>query len=336
MSTTTTTSQFIEYSLTVGMSAMEGRGFYYPTDTAIGKDGKFYVVNRSLETIDRGIRITMCDIESEYYGTFGSYGDGDGQFYWASGASSDSQGCIYITDEYLNRVSVFDPEGKFLRKWGSLGSGNGKMDGPSGIATDIEDNIYVSDTHNGQVQKFTSDGQFLETFGKGKLQLPWGLTVAQSGDIYVSDWGNDRIQRFTTNGELIGSYGESGREDGQFLRPSGVAVDDQGNMYIADWGNERVQVLDSEGSFVMKTRGESTLSAWAENFLRINTEEADARSRADLEPHIDFFDENDPHEESSHIEKYFWAPMSIKIDSSGKLYITESNRHRIQIFQKSS
>ena len=86
----------------------------------------------------------------------------------------------------------------------------------------------------------------------------------------------------------------------------------------------------------MKTRGEATLSTWAENFLRINTEEADARSRADLEPDIDFFEQDDPHEESSHIEKYFWAPMSIKLDSSGRLYVTESNRHRIQVFQKNS
>ena len=46
--TLTTKTGFIEYSMTVGLSAMEGRGFYYPCDTAIGKDGRFYVVNRSL------------------------------------------------------------------------------------------------------------------------------------------------------------------------------------------------------------------------------------------------------------------------------------------------
>ena len=74
------------------------------------------------------------------------------------------------------------------------------------------------------------------------------------------------------------------------LRPASVAVDGDGYIYVADWGNERVQVLDPGGAFVMKTRGEATLSKWAENFLRINNEEADARSRADLEPEIDLFD----------------------------------------------
>ena len=41
-------------------------------------------------------------------------------------------------------------------------------------------------------------------------------------------------------------------------------------------------------------------------------------------------------EESSHIEKLFWAPVSIKLDDSGRLYVTESNRHRIQIYRRVS
>ena len=324
----------IEYELTVGLSAMEGRGFYYPSDTAIGKDGRFYVVNRSLETVVRGVRVTMCDIDSEYHGVFGAYGEDDGQFMWASCAAIDSEGRVYVTDEYLARVSVFDPDGKFLHKWGAIGAGSGELDGPSGIAIDGEDTVYVSDTHNGRVQRFTADGRHLLTFGSGELDLPWGLTVAPSGDVYVADWGNDRIARFSPSGELVGSYGRAGRGDGELLKPASVAVDDGGYIYVADWGNERVQVLDPGGAFVMKTRGEATLSKWAENFLRINNEEADARSRADLEPEVDLFDPDDPHEESSQVEKLFWAPISVKLDSSGQLLVTESNRHRIQIFRK--
>ena len=114
--------------------------------------------------------------------------------------------------------------------------------------------------------------------------------------------------------------------------PAGVAVGPDGTLYIADWGNERVQVFDSKGNFVYKTRGQATLSEWAENFLSINTEEADARSRSNLEPEIEFFND-DPHEESSHIEKLFWSPLSIKLDAEGLLYIVDGNRHRIQIYQ---
>ena len=110
-------------------------------------------------------------------------------------------------------------------------------------------------------------------------------------------------------------------------------VDEDGYVYVADWGNERVQVLDSHGALVMTLRGEATLSKWAQDFLNTNVEEATARAKADLEPDLESV-EDDSFEHSSQIEKYFWAPVSVKLDAADRLYVTESNRHRIQIYQK--
>ena len=189
-------------------------------------------------------------------------------------------------------------------------------------------------THNNRIQKFTANGRFLLRFGLD-LSLPWGLTVDARDEVYVADWGNDCIQKFSTEGVHLATYGTSGGGDGEFHHPAGVAVDDQGYIYVADWGNERVQVLDPDGGFVIKLRGEATLSKWAENFLSINVEEGKARATANLEPEIEYF-VDDPHEESSHIEKYFWSPCSVKLDGAGRLYVTESNRHRIQVFNRSA
>ena len=75
-SETKASAEFLEYFMTLGMTVMEGRGFYYPVDTAIGQDSRLYVVNRSLDNVARGVRVTMCDIDSEYYGNFGSFGLG--------------------------------------------------------------------------------------------------------------------------------------------------------------------------------------------------------------------------------------------------------------------
>ena len=328
---------FLQYALTVGMSTMEGRGFYFPVDTAIGKDGRLYVVSRSLD-LTIGVRVTMCNSESEYFGTFGSFGEGDGQFIWPSGAVVDSQGRVYVSDEHLHRISVFDQSGEFLSKWGTQGTGAGELDVPSSIAVDRQDNLYVSDTYNHRIQKLTADGRFILSFGSkgdgvGQLNLPWGVTLDAKGDVYVADWGNDRIQKFSPEGAHIANYGVSGDGDGEFHRPASVAVDGEGYIYVADWGNERVQVLDPQGGFVIKLRGQAALSEWAANFLRINVEEAEARSRANLEPKIEYF-VDDPHEESSHIEKYFWSPASVKLDGAGTLYVTESNRHRIQVYKR--
>ena len=330
---------FLRYSLTIGLSTMQGRGFSFPADTAVGKDGRLYTVNRA-DHAPAQIRVTMYDLDSRYFGTFGSFGEGGGQFVGPTAIAVDSLGQVYITDEYTHRVVVFDAAGESAGSWGVHGAGPGELDSPSGLAFDRDDNLYVADHRNHRVQKFTSDGRFLLQFGSegsgaGQLDLPWGVTVDARGEVYVADWRNDRVQRFSPDGELLGCYGASGRGDGQLLRPSSVAVDDEGYLYVADWGNERVQVLDPDGGFVMKLRGSATLSKWADEFFGSNVEEAQARDTADLEPDVDLFG-GDPHEESAHIEKLFWAPVSVKLDGDGRLYVTESNRHRVQIYERAS
>ncbi len=326
----------LEYALTIGIVAMEGRGFEYPTDTVAAKNGRLYVLNTSRNFGERGVRITVVDLESEYYGTFGRHGHGDGQLISPIGAAEDSQGRIYVSDDYTHRITAFDYDGNFVSKWGAHGADEGELDGPSGVAFDVDDNLYVADTHNNRVQKFTGSGEFLLAFGsqgssEGQLNLPWGVTVAPDCDLYVADWGNDRIQRFSPQGDFVAAYCRSGRGDGELQRPSGVAVDERGYIYVSDWGNERVQVLDADGNPLQVLRGQATLSKWAANFLETNREEGEARASADLEPSLDI---DDPHAESAHVEKLFWSPMSVKLDETGRLYVTEGNRHRLQIYRR--
>ena len=332
-------TEFLRYSRTVGMTAMRGRGFHYPVDSAMAGDGRIYVVSRSSE---RGpaenVRVTVLNIEGEYFGVFGVRGDGDGEFLWPCGIAIDGDGRVYVSDEQLHRITIFTASGDFVSSWGTHGSGQGELDGPSGIAFDPDDNLLVSDARNHRVQRFTRDGRVLSEFGahgtrEGQFDLPWGLTTNADGEVFVADWGNDRVQRFSADGRFVAQHGSSGRGDGEFVKPASVAVDHDGYIYVADWGNERVQVLDPAGRVVQKLRGEATHSKWAEDFLRVNVEEAGARERADLEPETEFFND-DPHEESSHIEKLFWGPVSVMLDAEERLYVTETNRHRLQVFDR--
>lgn len=329
----------LEYLTTLGIIAMEGRGFEYPTDMVAASNDRLYVANRSRDLGERGVRITVLDIHSEYYGTFGHFGEAHGQLVSPMCIAEDSSGNIHVTDDYTHRISAFQADGSFISSWGIYGSAESQINGPSGIAFDSSDNLYVSDTHNNRIQKFTSDGEFMLAFGsagngEGDLNLPWGVHIAPNGDAYVADWGNDRIQRFSPDGEFVAAYGAPGRADGELLRPSGVAVDECGYIYISDWGNERLQVLDADGGFIQSLRGDAGLSKWAANFLEINREEGQARAKANLEPTLHLPDPNDPHAQSAHIEKLFWAPMSVKLDGAGRVYVTEGNRHRIQVYQR--
>ena len=325
----------LAYDRTIGFTAMVGRGFYYPTDSAAGDDGRLYVLNRSLEPDPRGVRVTVMDLDEEYFGTFGAHGEGDGQFISPLSITIDREQRVFVSDVYLNRITAMSTGGEFIESWGSGGVGDGQLDGPCGLAFNSANELLVVDHRNNRVQRFTADGQYLDKFGDagsdaGQFNLPWGIFVSSDDYILVADWGNDRVQKLTPDGEFVTAYGTSGRGEGEFHRPASVCVDEDGYIYVADWGNHRVQVLDPDGGFVQSLRGQATVSKWAQDWLDTNVEEAAARGRSNLDLPPDLFD-GDPHEESSHIEKYFWGPSSVTLDGD-HLYVVDSSRHRVQVF----
>ena len=327
----------ITYQRTIGMSVMEGKGFYYPADSAFGPDGRIYVLNRSLELAGRGrgMRVAVCDSSDNYHGEWGSFGDGPGQFMWPSAICVTSDGQVIIADEHLNKVMVFTSGGDFIEEWGTLGSGEGFLDTPSGLAVNEKNELFVSDTYNHRLQVFSTSGHFLRSFGQNEgLEMPWRLSLGPDENVYVADWGNDRICVYTQEGTFLRLFGASGSGDGAFNKPCAVVSSKSGKIFVCDWGNERVQVFDQEGNFLELTLGESDLSPWAENFLTVNVEEGKGRLNSNLDKtNIPFADPTDRHEVSSHIEKFFWSPMSVSIGPDGLLYVTESNRHRIQVFE---
>ena len=73
----------LRYGLTLGITAMEGRGFSNPVDLAVSSDDRVYVLSRTNPLQPEGIRVGVLDLDSGYYGDFGSYGSGEGQFVWA-------------------------------------------------------------------------------------------------------------------------------------------------------------------------------------------------------------------------------------------------------------
>lgn len=341
MTTLTANKTFaLKYVKTIGINnnGFNGRGFTNPNDLAFSKDGRIFVMNRCDYARISAVRVGICNFEEEYLEEFGSGGSGDGQFVFPTAMAFDSHDRLYITDESSHRISIFDSSGNFVSKWGEFGCSDGEINGPAGIAIDSEDTIYISDQHNHRIQKFTTDGQFLSKWGEygskeGQLNLPWGLTTDIVGNVYVADWRNHRVQKFSPNGRVISSFGEFGSGDGQFRNPSSVAVDSEGYIYVADWGNERVQVLGSDGSFQVALRGEATVSLWAREFLDSNLDEDRERVKANLTPELPP-ENTDPYYISSQTEPYFWGPISVKLDTEDRLYVTETNRHRFQIYQK--
>ena len=334
-------SSVFKYFLTLGIVAMEGRGFEYPKDTWMSNSGRIYVPSQSRDYGERGVRITMLDINSEFFGTFGHYGTDPGRLISPTSITANAEQELFICDDYTDLVSVFDVEGKFIRRWGQSGTEPGYLSGPSSISFDSDWNLLISDTRNHRIQKFSQDGELIALYGnegRGEVEfdLPWGITCDTANNIYVCDWGNNRIQKLDVNGKYIGEFTSAGSRPNVLNHPSSIAITNDGYLCVADWGNETVKLLDQNDNLIQELRGEAGLSKWAQDFMNTNQEEHLARESANLEVPLDFLEDRTPHAESAHIEKYFWSPVSVKLDQSGMLHVTDSNRHRIQVYQPES
>ena len=110
-------------------------------------------------------------------------------------------------------------------------------------------------------------------------------------------------------------------------------MDAEGYIYVADWGNERVQLLAPDGAFLQSLRGEATVSKWAQEFLDVNPDESTTRDQSNLVPDLPSHF-NTPYLVSTQTEPYFWGPASVTLDVDGRLYVTESSRHRVQVYQR--
>ena len=333
MLTRTVAGRTFDYSHAVG-----GRYIGQPCSLAVGSGNTVYVLLRGGENISNvawnrtgtGARVARLSIpetagDEDFIGEAGSYGDGDGEYIWPTGLALDSQENVYVTDEWMNRITVTDREGKFICSWGATGTGNGEFDGPAGIAVDADDNLYIVDSRNHRVQKTTKDGKFLGKWGSlgsssGEFDSPWGICLDGEGNVYVADHKNDRVQKFTSNGEYCASFGSSGTGRGEVTRPTDVAVDSDGDVYICDWANDRVQAYTPDGEFITTFIGDAQqLALWHQMTVDANTDVIKARRRVTtLEP-----------------EWRLAMPRAVAFDEEkSRLMVADTQRGRIQIYNK--
>ena len=327
-----------DFSHVVGYNSITGLGFKHPVKVALGKGDMAYVLSRGYELIPNvawnrtgsALRVSKMIMgptpgDEELLSELCHYGDDDGQLIWPTGIALDSQDNFYITDEWLNKVSVFDADGAFLGSWGSTGDGDGQFDRPAGIAMDPQENLFIVDSINHRIQKLTKDGAFLHKWGsfgsgEGQLNCPWGIGLDHEGCVYVADHRNHRVQKFTSEGEFVMAFGSHGTGRGQLNHPSDVAVDPDGDVYVADWANHRVQVYAPDGKFMTSFVGDAQeLSKWAIEVVESNPDAVKRRREV----------------ESREREWRFDMPAGVTFDAkNNRLIVADNQRHRLQIYNK--
>ena len=244
----------------------------WPTSIALDKAGIAYVADEWLN------RISVFNKDGDCVSTWGTIGNGDGEFDRPSGLAFDAEDNLYLVDSANHRVQIFTKEGKYVSQWGRNGSGDGEFNYPWGIEIDGNGDVYIADWRNDRIQKFSPDGRFLMKFGvsgdgDGELNRPTGAAVDKDGIIYVTDFKNDRLQVFDAEGGFITKLtGEAtlskwgrervnldptmvrGREmaqglterEKQFHGPIAVEVDDQGRVFVVECSRQRLQVYHKQ------------------------------------------------------------------------------------------
>jgi len=220
-------------------------------------------------------RVSIFNSAGTFVDTFGSTGNGDGQFNDPQGIAVNSTHII-VSDANNDDIQIFDLSGNFADTFGSGGTTGGLFADAQDVAVNST-HIFVTDFTNKRVQIFDLSGNFASTFGfdvtdgggvgfeictasetckigvsgegDGQFSQTRGIAV-NATHILVTDAGNERVSIFDPSGNFVDKFGISGTDEGDFANVFGIDFDSSGNIIVAENNNHRVQIFDPSGNFV--------------------------------------------------------------------------------------
>ena len=299
--------------------------FYDPQGAAVDSAGNLYIADTTNCTIRKmtpGKVVTTLAGLARNFGSTNASG-GAARFNTPQGAVFDTSGNLFIADTGNNLIRKVTSAGVVTTFAGQTGAGFTNATGtaaqfrsPAGLVIDASNNIYVADSGNHAIRMITSAGVVTTVAGTGSTGVadgtgtaasfnsPQDVTLDSTGNLWVADTSNHTIRRITSGGvvnTVAGTAGSSGTTNAtgtaaRFNNPSGLGFDTSGNLYIADRGNHSIRMMTP--SFAVSTyAGLSGTLGNADGAL--NT----AR---------------------------FWNPYRLLLDSSGYLYVSDTNNHTIR------
>lgn len=214
---------------------------------------------------------------------------------------------------------------------------------PSDVAVAKDGRIYVVDGANQAVKSFDNKGNFLFSFGQagsspGRFAAPLGIDIDDSGKVYVADSGNHRIQIFSPDGQFVREI--SMLHDSQKpADPTDVVVNGPGTqLFVADNENHYVLKYDLTNDKLLGKFGKPglerlefrypfLLSCYQDRYLYvvdvINTRVQEITAEGKFVRFIGDWG----------VEKgHFFRPKGVAIDSSGKVFVSDSYLGVIQVF----
>ena len=235
--------------------------------------------------------------------------------------------CVVVLDDKLNLLKLI-----------GLGSGNSRLVIRNGVA--VTDNVIaVSDYGSHQVKKYSLQGELLSVIGchgdkNGQFNQPRGLAFNNNKLLYVIDGDNYRVQVFQQDDKFAFSFGNRGNKPGQFQYPVSIAIDPNNNVLVTDLDANCIHLFTHNGQFIqtIDSNRPCTVTISPAGYLITSHYGEDNKIRI-WSPTYQLI--NQFGKKGSKQGEFCGIP-GIAIDSSGTIYVAESDNKRLQLISNSN
>jgi DNA-binding beta-propeller fold protein YncE len=172
--------------------------FRFPTNAGTSPDGNIYVSDGY-----GNARVHKFTPDGQLLFSWGSPGDGPGQFVVPPSVRINPDGRVFVADRMNSRIQVFDPQGTFMCEWKGVRR-------PDDLCFDTDGHVYVAELG------YVMQGE------PGAWQpvsdaIPPRLTIRNPGEQILAEW-----------------EAEDPHAADLFFAPHSIAINSRGDLFLSE------------------------------------------------------------------------------------------------------